>query len=114
MITNARDHLYLVVNAGCADKDIAHLKQHLAAFQKKGGNASMEVISDKFSLVALQGTKQNNYTQKEKKKEKRRVLSSKLLAPSSLPTLPFSFGSLNLRLLLLLRCLARSFGCRNS
>lgn len=55
MITNAPDHLYVVVNAGCADKDIAHLKDHLASFQKKGGNVSMEIISDKFSLIALQG-----------------------------------------------------------
>jgi aminomethyltransferase len=27
------DHLYIVVNAGCREKDLAHIGQHLAAFK---------------------------------------------------------------------------------
>jgi aminomethyltransferase len=44
-----------VINAGCADKDIAHLKEQLAKFKSSGGNAGLEVISDKYALLALQG-----------------------------------------------------------
>jgi len=54
IITKASDHLYVVVNAGCADKDIAHLKENL---QKFSGNVEMNVISDKYGLLAFQGPK---------------------------------------------------------
>jgi aminomethyltransferase len=43
-----RDHLFMVVNAGCKDADIAHLKANL------GARCEIEVLSDR-SLVALQG-----------------------------------------------------------
>ncbi|AXC48842.1 glycine cleavage system aminomethyltransferase GcvT [Paracoccus suum] len=46
MIANKGDHLFLVVNAGCADQDIAHL-------QTLDGVA-VEVVSDR-ALLALQG-----------------------------------------------------------
>ncbi len=43
-----RDHLFMVVNAGCKDADIAHLKANL------GARCEIDVLSDR-SLVALQG-----------------------------------------------------------
>jgi aminomethyltransferase len=43
-----RDHLFMVVNAGCKDADIAHLKANL------GARCEIEVLSDR-ALVALQG-----------------------------------------------------------
>jgi len=55
VITNAGDHLYVVINAGCADKDIAHLEAHLQTFHAKGGDVSMEIFSEKNSLIAVQG-----------------------------------------------------------
>lgn len=54
VITNAGDHLYVVINAGCADKDIAHLTESLKSFKKKGGDVDMHIIQD-HSLLALQG-----------------------------------------------------------
>jgi len=29
------DHLYIVVNAGCREKDLAHLGKHLSAFKAR-------------------------------------------------------------------------------
>lgn len=43
----------MVVNAGCADKDYAHIGKHLADFQSQGGEASFDKIGR--SLIALQG-----------------------------------------------------------
>ncbi|KAK8931050.1 hypothetical protein KSP39_PZI016944 [Platanthera zijinensis] len=48
------DHIYLVVNAGCRDKDLAHIGEHLEAFKAKGGDVSWH-IHDERSLLALQG-----------------------------------------------------------
>lgn len=50
------DHLYIVVNAGCREKDLAHIGQHLAAFKAKGRAVDMH-IHDERALVALQGPK---------------------------------------------------------
>ncbi|GAB4815542.1 hypothetical protein N2152v2_002588 [Parachlorella kessleri] len=47
----ADDEIYLVVNAGCRDKDLAHLGSQLDAFK---GDVSMSVHDDR-SLLALQG-----------------------------------------------------------
>ena len=44
------DHIFMVVNAGCKDADIAHLKSNL------NGRCEIEVLADR-SLVALQGPK---------------------------------------------------------
>lgn len=41
-----------MVNAGCADKDIAHLNHHLKEFKAQGKDVSMEFFSDQNSLVA--------------------------------------------------------------
>jgi aminomethyltransferase len=48
MIANRGDHLFLVVNAGCKDADIAHLQANLAE------KCDIEVITDR-ALIALQG-----------------------------------------------------------
>lgn len=48
------DHIYLVVNAGCRDKDLAHIGAQMEAFKAKGGNVAMH-IHDERSLLALQG-----------------------------------------------------------
>eukprot|EP00842_Homolaphlyctis_polyrhiza_P005302 jgi/Hompol1/5773/HPOL_002056-RA len=46
--------LYVVSNAGCADKDLAHIRQHLAKFQNAGGDVDVKVL-DHVSLIAIQG-----------------------------------------------------------
>ncbi|PIN09623.1 Aminomethyl transferase [Handroanthus impetiginosus] len=51
-VTN--DHIYLVVNAGCRDKDLAHIEEHMKVFTSKGGDVSWH-IHDERSLLALQG-----------------------------------------------------------
>ncbi|KAK4711434.1 hypothetical protein R3W88_005947 [Solanum pinnatisectum] len=51
-VTN--DHIYLVVNAGCRDKDLAHIEEHMKSFKSKGGDVSWH-IHDERSLLALQG-----------------------------------------------------------
>lgn len=51
-----QDSLYVVSNAGCADKDLAHIRKHLAEFQRRGGDVDFQVITD-HSLIAIQGPK---------------------------------------------------------
>eukprot|EP00873_Tetraselmis_striata_P020136 jgi/Tetstr1/440400/TSEL_028734.t1 len=48
------DNIYIVVNAGCADKDLAHFNKYLEPFKAAGGDVSMEIHDDR-SLLALQG-----------------------------------------------------------
>lgn len=48
------DHIYLVVNAGCREKDLAHLGKHLKPFQDAGKAVGWH-IHDERSLLALQG-----------------------------------------------------------
>jgi len=48
MVTNAGDHFFLVVNAGCKEQDIAHMRAHF------GSEINLEVLADR-SLLALQG-----------------------------------------------------------
>ncbi|MDB9752765.1 glycine cleavage system aminomethyltransferase GcvT [Oceanospirillaceae bacterium] len=50
MVTNADDHFFLVVNAGCKVQDIEHMRAHL------GSDIDLEVLEDR-SLLALQGPK---------------------------------------------------------
>ncbi|XP_008787570.1 aminomethyltransferase, mitochondrial [Phoenix dactylifera] len=55
VITKVKDdHIYLVVNAGCRDKDLAHIGAHMEAFKAKGGHVGWH-IHDERSLLALQG-----------------------------------------------------------
>ncbi|KAJ3027914.1 UNVERIFIED_CONTAM: hypothetical protein HDU68_002828 [Siphonaria sp. JEL0065] len=53
------ESLYVVSNAGCAEKDLKHIRSRLADFQNKGGDVDVKVI-DTHSLVALQGPKAVN------------------------------------------------------
>ena len=54
VITKVKDdHIYIVVNAGCRDKDLAHIESHLKLFQAKGGDVKWH-IHDERSLLALQ------------------------------------------------------------
>ncbi|KAJ3343167.1 hypothetical protein HDU93_009717 [Gonapodya sp. JEL0774] len=48
------DKVYLVSNAGTRAKDLAHIRAHLASYQREGGDVQMEVM-DGASLLALQG-----------------------------------------------------------
>ncbi len=48
MVTNAGDHLFVVVNAACKEQDIAHMREHI------GNVCEIEVLED-YSLLALQG-----------------------------------------------------------
>jgi aminomethyltransferase len=48
MVTNAGDHLFLVINAACKAADMAHLKAGLR------GNVTVEELTDR-ALLALQG-----------------------------------------------------------
>ena len=48
MITRAADHLFLIVNAACKEKDMAHLQNMLTS------GCRLEVLNDR-SLLALQG-----------------------------------------------------------
>ncbi|DBB11168.1 TPA: hypothetical protein ACH3X3_006622 [Trebouxia sp. C0006] len=48
------EDLYVVLNAGCRDKDIEHIQSHIKKFQGKGKKADF-IIHDDRSLLALQG-----------------------------------------------------------
>jgi len=55
VITKVTDNeIYLVVNAGCREKDLAHIGKHLESFQSQGGDVQMTVHDDR-ALIALQG-----------------------------------------------------------
>lgn len=55
------DHIYQVINAGCADKDLAHFDEQLGLF---GGDVHMDVQWDNRGLFALQGPKAKNVMQR--------------------------------------------------
>jgi aminomethyltransferase len=48
MVTNAGQHIVVIVNAACKDQDIAHMKEHLL------GRCDVEVLEDR-ALLAIQG-----------------------------------------------------------
>lgn len=55
VITKVTDeHIYMVVNAGCRDKDLEHMENHLKPFQQKGKDVGWH-IHDERSLLAIQG-----------------------------------------------------------
>ena len=54
IVTNAGDHLYIVSNAGCRDKDMPHMENRVREMQAAGKDVAIEFIDDK-GLVALQG-----------------------------------------------------------
>jgi len=55
------EHVYQVVNAGCAEKDLKHFDEQLGRF---GGDVKMEVLWDTRGLYALQGPKAAQVLQK--------------------------------------------------
>ena len=56
IITNAGDHLYMVINAGHEEIDLPHIKKHMDAFVAKGGDVSFETLATN-GILALQGPK---------------------------------------------------------
>ncbi|KAK1858542.1 hypothetical protein I4F81_001143 [Pyropia yezoensis] len=46
----------MVINAGCKDKDLAHMQEHLSAARAAGKDVDIEVLDDA-ALLALQGPK---------------------------------------------------------
>jgi len=57
VITKVTDEdIYVVLNAGCAEKDQAHINKHLAIAKSKGMDVDFVVHSDR-SLLAFQGPK---------------------------------------------------------
>ncbi|KAJ2590329.1 hypothetical protein H4R99_007141 [Coemansia sp. RSA 1722] len=54
IVTQQDGSLYVVSNAGCADKDLAHLLKHAKIFQDQGADVEVRKIED-HSLIALQG-----------------------------------------------------------
>ncbi len=44
------DHLFLVINAGNRDADLAYLREQIAAF-----DATLDDVSDRYALIAVQG-----------------------------------------------------------
>lgn len=54
IIMQQEDSLYVVSNAACADKDLAHIRKHLADFQNQGADVDLRIIDD-HSLIAIQG-----------------------------------------------------------
>jgi len=60
IITNKGNHISMVVNAGCSEKDIKHFSNELKSF---GKGVEMEVVSDE-SLLAIQGPKSVQIVQK--------------------------------------------------
>ncbi|PVZ96892.1 hypothetical protein BB558_007182 [Smittium angustum] len=62
IVTNHADFLYVVSNAGCAEKDWNHVTSSLKSFTEAGGNAKVEKIVD-CSLVAIQGPESSKILQ---------------------------------------------------
>jgi len=57
MITKHPDHIYVVVNAGCKEKDIQHFRKQIGLFNKRhSADVRLEYLEDR-SLLALQGPK---------------------------------------------------------
>ncbi|KAI8911489.1 hypothetical protein EDD86DRAFT_245770 [Gorgonomyces haynaldii] len=56
-VINKKDDkgLYVVSNAGCADKDLKHIHEQLDLFKQKGKQVNVDIIDT--SLIALQGPK---------------------------------------------------------
>uniref|UniRef100_A0A0G4IBE5 Aminomethyltransferase n=1 Tax=Chromera velia CCMP2878 TaxID=1169474 RepID=A0A0G4IBE5_9ALVE len=54
IVTAQENFLHVVINAGCRDKDIAHMKKHLAEAKSQGMDVDLDVRDD-LALLALQG-----------------------------------------------------------
>ncbi|KAI8051339.1 hypothetical protein BDF22DRAFT_744956 [Syncephalis plumigaleata] len=58
IVTNENNSLYIVSNAGCAEKDLKHVREQLDRFKQEnpGADVHLETLEDT-SLLALQGPK---------------------------------------------------------
>lgn len=54
IITNLGDAIGMVINAGCKEKDLIHIREHMADANAKGMDVALEIIED-HELLALQG-----------------------------------------------------------
>jgi len=63
IVTNAGDHLYMVINAGHEELDLPHIKKYMDEFVRAGGDVSLEVLADN-GILALQGPKAVSVLQK--------------------------------------------------
>lgn len=54
IITNFGDTVGMVINAGCKDKDLVHIREHIGLANANGQDVSLEIIDD-HELLALQG-----------------------------------------------------------
>lgn len=66
-----QDHLYVVSNAGCADKDSAHMKAKLAECKAAGLNVDLEFLDD--ALIALQGPSMSRVLQEGVKDDMKKL-----------------------------------------
>jgi len=63
IVTNAGDHLYMVINAGHEELDLPHIRKYMAEYVKAGGDVSLDVLADN-GILALQGPKSVDVLQK--------------------------------------------------
>ena len=63
IVTNAGDHLYMVINAGHEEIDQPHIRKYMEEFVRAGGDVSMETLSEN-GILALQGPKAAGVLQK--------------------------------------------------
>ena len=56
IVTNAGDHLYMVINAGHEEIDLPHIKKYMDEFVAAGGDVSFETLPNN-GILALQGPK---------------------------------------------------------
>ena len=54
IVTKYEDHVYMIINAGCKDKDLAHMRKVLED-EFKGKDVKMEYKESEDALVAVQG-----------------------------------------------------------
>ncbi|XP_055328694.1 aminomethyltransferase, mitochondrial-like [Paramacrobiotus metropolitanus] len=63
-MNTSRGHLFVVVNAGCAAKDLEYLTKKVLDFQKKGKAAQMGVVTvQERALIAVQGPEMSRVIQ---------------------------------------------------
>uniref|UniRef100_A0A3Q2XNF7 Aminomethyltransferase n=1 Tax=Hippocampus comes TaxID=109280 RepID=A0A3Q2XNF7_HIPCM len=60
-------YLYVVSNAGCADKDSAHMKARLAEFKASGSDVDLEFLDE--ALIAVQGPSMSQVLQEGLKED---------------------------------------------
>ena len=63
IVTNAGNHLYMVINAGHETIDLPHIKKYMDKFVATGGDVSLETLSEN-GILALQGPKAAEVLQK--------------------------------------------------